>query len=143
MRRKIATKSKFPVFISQSLESCIHWTENAAICPPFRRTVEPVTSSSDRLLDLLQLLKLRLCGVILVERVTTADEAVARSGRAITESAADKLPLQFALRHRVSEDVRISQRHPTQANHVRPSVANDILRHVRQVFLQVTVGGAD
>ena len=47
------------------------------------------------------------------------------------------------LRDRVGGQLRIGQHHAAEADDVGPAVAHDVLRHVRQVFLQVTVGGAD
>src|SRR5207302_2175865 len=97
---------------------------------------------SDRLLDFPQLLGLRFARVILVERVTAADQAVARRGGAIAERAADGFLFQRALLHCVGDNRGIGQRHAAQADQVRPAVADDELCNVRQILLQVTVGGA-
>ena len=97
---------------------------------------------SDRLLDFPQLLELRFARVILVERVAAADEAVARRGGAIAERAADGFLFQGALLHCVCDNRGIGQRHAAQADQVRPAVADHELGNVRQILLQVTVGGA-
>lgn len=100
-------------------------------------------SRPDLLLELLQLLKLRLGGVILVQRIAAADHSVARRGRAIAERAANEFRRQRAFLHRIGQNRRVRQDHPAKANDVHPAIAHDVLRDVRQVFLQITVGGAD
>src|SRR5919109_1128565 len=100
-------------------------------------------SGSDRFLDLPQRLKSRPATVMLVQRITAADQTVARRGCAITESAADGFFLEHALFEGVGEDVRISEGHAAQTDHVRPAMAHHVLRDVREVFLEVGVSRAD
>src|SRR5437879_1548446 len=98
---------------------------------------------SRHLLDFPQFLKLRPDHVILVERVATADEAVARSSRAITERAANHFWVQRAFLQRVRENRWISQRHSAQTDHVRPTVADDMLGDVREILLQIRISRTD
>src|SRR6266566_3313648 len=53
-------------------------------------------SRPDRSLDLLQFLKIWFARVILVERVTAADQTVARGSCAVAEGTADELFLERA-----------------------------------------------
>src|SRR5438034_1299206 len=60
-------------------------------------------SRPDRSLDLLQFLKIWFARVILVERVTAADQTVARGSCAVAEGTADELFLERAFLDRVGE----------------------------------------
>ena len=100
-------------------------------------------SRPDLLLHFLQLRELRLGGIIFIQRITAGDHSVARRGGAIAERTADQFVRQRTFLHRFRQHVRIAQDHTPQAHHVRPTVAHDVLRHVRQVFLQVAVSRAD
>src|SRR6266699_7033805 len=68
-------------------------------------------SRPDSLLDLSQHLRFRFRRVVLVERITTADQTVAWRGRAIAERAADELFLERAFFDSIGQDVWIRLPH--------------------------------
>ena len=93
-------------------------------------------------LPFLQLLELGFGGIIFIQWIAAGNQAVAGRCGAITEGAADLLRCDPPGFHRFSEHVWITQDHAAQSDHVRPAVAHDGLRNVRQVFLQVAISGA-
>ena len=96
-------------------------------------------SRPDLFLHVLQLLELRFGRVVFVEGIAAGNHPVARRGGAIAERAADQFIRQRAFLHGFGEHVGITQHHAPQAHHVHPTIAHDVLRDVRQVFLQVAV----
>ena len=86
---------------------------------------------------------MRMLGVKVVQGKATADQAVAGRARAITERAANGLGVERPFLQRVGQDRWIGQKHAAQANRIGPTVADHVLCHVRQVFLEVAVGRAN
>src|SRR5262245_35436806 len=62
----------------------------------FTRLGKALRSRASRALDLFQLLEFRFGRVVTIKGVAAADKTVARRGRAVTESATDKLGREFA-----------------------------------------------
>src|ERR1022692_2136047 len=94
-------------------------------------------------LDCLELLRLRFGGVVAVQRVAAADQPVARGRGAIAKGAAYGFGREGPLPYRIRQYPRVGQHHAPDPDEVGPVVAQDMLRHVWQVFLQVAVSGAD
>src|ERR1035437_9241467 len=85
------------------------------------------------LLDLLELLGLGFRGVIAVEGVAAADQAVARAGGAVAKGAADGFGGEGPLPYRIGQYSRVGEHHPSESNAVSPAITDDVLCHVRQV----------
>ena len=80
--------------------------------------------------------------VVFVEGVTARDDAVARGGRAIAKSAADQFAFHLAGRQSVVRQLGVTEHHAAQPDKIDPAFANDRLRHLRQIILQVRVAGS-
>src|ERR1035437_10127140 len=110
---------------------------NPAAPPPMRAKL------TLQLLNLLELPGLGLRGVVAVEGVAAADEAVAGAGGAVAKGAADRFGGEGPLPYRIGQYARVGEHHPAESNAIGPAITHDVLRDVRQIFLQVAVGGAD
>ena len=72
-----------------------------------------------------------------VERVATRWKTVARGGGAVAEGAADEFVLERIFRRRVGGHVPVAQHHAAEADDIDPAFADDGLRDVGEVFLQI------
>src|SRR5262245_15788861 len=77
--------------------------------------------------------------VELVERIASRHEPEPRTGGAITERAAEELPLQRPSFEQVRGQIRIRQHDPAEADEIDQALAHVVLRHVRQPLLQIAV----
>ena len=89
-----------------------------------------------------ELLSLGQILIKLIQRIATRDLPAAGGRGAIAKRAADKFATQWSAGQHVGRQLRIAQRHATQADEVGLPGTQHCLRHVRQPILQVRVAGA-
>ena len=107
------------------------------------RSSLPARSGPGPLFDRLQLLELGLGAVMFVERIAAADEPVPRGRCAIAKGATDEFRVHGLPGHDIRQRGWVRQDHPAETDHVRPPLLENGLRHMRQILLQIAVGGAD
>src|SRR5882724_12564384 len=76
-----------------------------------RRGKKTPHSRTSRFFNLFECLELRLAGVMLVQWVTAADQAVAGRSRAVAERPTDRFGIQGASFHGIRQHRRIRQDH--------------------------------
>ena len=79
---------------------------------------------SDLLFDFFEGFSFGFRGIVFVEGIAAADEAIAGSGGAIAERAADCFRIHYALVDRVGENRWIGESHAAKADKVDGALAN-------------------
>ena len=70
-----------------------------------------------------------------IQRITTADDTIARGSGAVAEGAAQAFTLQRFTRQHIGSKLRVTEHHASQADKINLVITDDALRHIRQPFL--------
>jgi hypothetical protein len=105
--------------------------------------VAPESLGFKRSLDGLQLLELWLVRVVIVQGIAPTDQPIPGGGGVIAKGAPNVFLFQGTMLDGIEKDGWVNQDHAAQANRIGPTMPDDVLGHLREEFLQVTVAGAD